>query len=443
MSKLSVQFQKLPGWAAQVVTDGYVKVIDPPFVNPFGANVKVVGRSFIPDGETNALIQQGRAGARLWFNRIAPTLLARPYVWAWEGPNEPQPVANWDFCNRLAEFTDEAASLFHGIGRKFIGGNLSEGNPGAVTDTERANLFCAIAQGFSNCDFWGYHCYWTPQTEHKESGYTQWHARSDKLMADYAAARGIKLPPRFITECGHDGQIIGRRANVAGWRALGETWADYKADLQRFATDIADEPEVVATFVFVAGANPDWLSFDLGEAETREVQTLETPAQPTQPAPTPQAVIVAPYALARPLKGGTVSQWWGVNKAAYADIPGLTEGHNGIDYAAPKGTPVLAAHDGTAYRGLDPTGFGQYVKVMGQGHYTIYGHLDAYSVKDGQTVKTGDVIGKVGTTGRSTGYHLHFGWKVTGAANPGYLDYQNPVIGRNIGDALLAAGVAA
>lgn len=453
-SKLALQFQTLPGWASAVVAGSdYVKVIDPPFAHP-GWSARTIGRVYIADGETNGLIAQGAVGARQWWNRVAPTMTARPWVWAWELPNEPQPVANWDFCNALAAFTKEAARLLRAAGLRSVGGNLAEGNPGGLTEQERSNLFCKIAEGLTACDYWAQHCYWTPEGApgpagaHPEAGYTQWHARRDRLNAEYARARGIKLPPRFITECGIDGQIIGRPAAQAGWRAFGLPWDAYRRDhLQRLDDDLADEADVVAAFVFVAGGNADWWSFDLGETEARDLATYvasrrtatQPPAAPSTPTiPPPQVLIVAPYALARPLPAGqgVVTQWWGVNAPNYADIPGLREGHNGIDYGAAKGTPVLAAHDGTAYRGLDPTGFGQYIKVMGQGHYTIYGHLDAYGAKDGQAVKTGDVIGKVGSTGRSTGPHLHFGWKIVGVTNPGYLDYQNPLIGRAIYDAL-------
>lgn len=438
-----VQFQTLPGWARDIVGAGeWVKVIDPPFTDPFAAGVKTVGRVYISDGETNALCARGAAGAREWWQRVAATTLARPWVYAWELPNEPQPVANWDFCNALGAFTREAARLMRAAGVRSVGGNLAEGNPGGVTDTERANLFCAIAAGLAECDYWAQHCYWVPDGYgHPEAGYNQWHARRDKLNAGYALARGIKLPPRLITEVGIDGGIVGRPK--VGWRGFGLSWEQYlQAHLARFDDDIADEPDIVAAFVFVAGGNADWQSFDLNQDECarlaayRAARTTVSPPVTEQPA---VPVVRAPLALARPLRGGTVSQWWGVNRAAYADIAGLREGHNGIDYAAPKGAPVLAAHDGVAYRGLDPTGFGQYVKVMGDGHYTLYGHLDSYAVKDGQAVKTGDKLGGVGSTGRSTGNHLHFGWKVLGVTNPGYLDYQNPVIGRNIYDAAKGA----
>lgn len=95
-------------------------------------------------------------------------------------------------------------------------------------------------------------------------------------------------------------------------------------------------------------------------------------------------------------------------------------GHNGIDFGAPIGTPVLASADGrvilaksSGYNG----GYGQMIIIAHEGGIqTVYGHLSQVNVSVGQTVSQGDVIGRVGNTGKSTGPHLHF--EVRGAKNP-------------------------
>lgn len=95
-------------------------------------------------------------------------------------------------------------------------------------------------------------------------------------------------------------------------------------------------------------------------------------------------------------------------------------GHNGIDIAAPSGTAVLAAAPGTVilskssgYNG----GYGQYIVVKhSNGTQTLYAHLSANNVSSGESVDRGDVIGAVGSTGKSTGNHLHI--EVRGAKNP-------------------------
>lgn len=87
--------------------------------------------------------------------------------------------------------------------------------------------------------------------------------------------------------------------------------------------------------------------------------------------------------------------------------------HNGTDIAAPAGTPILAASDGmvTIANGLDPWGgsYGYHVKIdHGNGYETLYAHCSAICVTAGQQVSQGEVIGYVGSTGNSTGNHLHF-----------------------------------
>ncbi len=85
--------------------------------------------------------------------------------------------------------------------------------------------------------------------------------------------------------------------------------------------------------------------------------------------------------------------------------------HKGVDWAAPVGTPIFAAFDGTiAYAG-DGKGYGNVVRVShAGGRETRYAHMSRFAsgLKVGQAVKAGDVIGYVGTTGLSTGPHLHF-----------------------------------
>jgi murein DD-endopeptidase MepM/ murein hydrolase activator NlpD len=84
--------------------------------------------------------------------------------------------------------------------------------------------------------------------------------------------------------------------------------------------------------------------------------------------------------------------------------------HNGIDLAAPLGTPMLASDGGTVkYAGWCDCGLGLYVEIDHlNGTSTVYGHMNAVYVQTGQDVNQGEVIGEVGSTGMSTGPHVHF-----------------------------------
>lgn len=85
-------------------------------------------------------------------------------------------------------------------------------------------------------------------------------------------------------------------------------------------------------------------------------------------------------------------------------------GHLGIDIGAPAGTPVRAADSGFVnFAGWDKTGFGNMILIdHGNGFLTTYGHLESFAVTAGDSVKKGQLIGRVGSTGRSTGPHLDF-----------------------------------
>lgn len=111
----------------------------------------------------------------------------------------------------------------------------------------------------------------------------------------------------------------------------------------------------------------------------------------------------SPYAW--PVAGGVITQ--GVH------------GYNGIDIGAPAGTPIYASAAGrvvvaraSGYNG----GYGSYVVIQHQNSQTLYSHMSAVLVSPGDVVAKGEAIGRVGSTGKSTGNHLHF--EVRGAINP-------------------------
>lgn len=84
--------------------------------------------------------------------------------------------------------------------------------------------------------------------------------------------------------------------------------------------------------------------------------------------------------------------------------------HAGLDFTAPSGTPIYATGDGVVDEAsLSDVGYGNHVVVRhGYGYKTLYGHMLRTKVKTGQTVKRGDVLGWVGSTGKSTGPHCHY-----------------------------------
>ncbi len=90
--------------------------------------------------------------------------------------------------------------------------------------------------------------------------------------------------------------------------------------------------------------------------------------------------------------------------------------HDGLDIACPYGEDIKAAANGKVTFADRKSGYGRTVMIdHGHGLTTVYGHASKLLVKAGQTVKKGDVIAKVGSSGRSTGPHLHFEIRLYGS----------------------------
>ena len=118
--------------------------------------------------------------------------------------------------------------------------------------------------------------------------------------------------------------------------------------------------------------------------------------------------------LKTPIDGAKLSSGFGKRMHP---ILGYTAMHRGVDFAAPLGTPIYAAGDGTIAVAEFNGAYGKYVRIRHNGQYaTAYAHLSRFgkNVAVGKRVRQGDVIGYVGSTGRSTGPHLHYEILVAG-----------------------------
>ena len=137
----------------------------------------------------------------------------------------------------------------------------------------------------------------------------------------------------------------------------------------------------------------------------------------------PDGEIAAPPAPAKPKIGaepahnvgpiGTLAQigYYIAPLADYVRTQGI-HGYNGVDLAAPNGTPIFASAAGevvVAKAGGYNGGYGSYVVIQhDNGSQTLYGHMSKVAAYDGESVVQGQVIGYVGSTGKSTGNHVHF-----------------------------------
>ena len=109
-----------------------------------------------------------------------------------------------------------------------------------------------------------------------------------------------------------------------------------------------------------------------------------------------------------PINGARLSSSFGIRKHP---ILGFNKMHKGTDFAAPMGTPIMASGEGKIVRARWCGGGGNCVKIKHNSTYsTVYAHMSKFgrNIKEGVRIKQGQIIGYVGSTGMSTGPHLHY-----------------------------------
>ena len=153
-------------------------------------------------------------------------------------------------------------------------------------------------------------------------------------------------------------------------------------------------------------------------------QLAIAPAASMVPGSASSSFVASPFAPSKvsipsrnPLDGATMTSGFGMR---IHPVLGGRRGHKGIDLAMPTGTPVYATADGVISKADWFSSYGLYISIEHGGKIqTRFGHLSRLNVASGQSVKKGDLIGYVGSTGRSTGSHLHYEVRIAGVAvNP-------------------------
>lgn len=172
-----------------------------------------------------------------------------------------------------------------------------------------------------------------------------------------------------------------------------------REESDRILTEMAKDKEKLKEAALAAEKEVADLDAQIAqkEKELTEAKKMEGPGQPTE------AGFIFPVSL-----NGyqCVTSPYGYRTHP---ITGNYTLHNGIDLAAVTGTPIYAAKTGSVSIASNGYGWGNYVVLNhGDGYSTLYGHMTNYIVSAGQTVTQGQVIGYVGSTGNSTGPHLHF-----------------------------------
>lgn len=162
---------------------------------------------------------------------------------------------------------------------------------------------------------------------------------------------------------------------------------------------------VLAGFaVLAAAAAPVGM---IAAAPDRNIEISAPIAPPVKAVAEPAGPVMRRIVFEAPLKGYRINSPFGLRKLA---IEARARAHKGVDIAAPTGTGVFATTEGKVLRaGYEAGGYGNFIEIQHpNGMTSLYGHLSRIDVHSGKAVAAGERIGLVGSTGYSTGPHLHF-----------------------------------
>ena len=234
-----------------------------------------------------------------------------------------------------------------------------------------------------------------------------WADTGPKELWGWWGGRSLKCPwkvPIIIGECGVDMYVkdASVQHNARGWRGRMEP-ARYAHELSEYVGLMATDDRFMGCAVFASDfANREWYSFDVEPAYEAILNAPITPPPIPKPPPAIKDIV-------HPLPASIITQHWGQNADAYARF-GLW-GHNGSDLGgSPLRTQVRSMADGiVAYSDFD-AGYGFYCRVDHKALdcYTMYCHLDEAGAKAGTWLDAGETVGLLGSSGNSTGPHLHF-----------------------------------
>lgn len=192
---------------------------------------------------------------------------------------------------------------------------------------------------------------------------------------------------------------------------------DYEAEVQYIANDSWYTTDRVTRQEPSAGRRKvaATITYKNGQEMDREILKEQVYAEAV-PKVVERGTMIPPT-YRKPISGGRLSSGFG---ARSAPTKGASTYHQGVDWAVPIGSTVVASNAGTVVHAGWASGYGYAVYIdHGNGRQTRYGHLSKVLVKTGQTVSQGERIALSGNTGRSTGPHLHFEIRINGVAvNP-------------------------
>jgi len=229
--------------------------------------------------------------------------------------------------------------------------------------------------------------------------------QDSKLVEELAAERDSVAREKRQLEAKKEEAVVLKRTTTAKQTYLAARGQDRKTTLSSLQSDKAASERAVQEM----------------EAASRQItQIIQQYQSSNSSNSSNQAPAKGTGRFIRPASGG-ITSGYGMR---WHPITGVYKMHTGIDFGAPSGSPVWAADGGTVITAGWMSGYGNTVIIdHGGGVSTLYGHMSSIAVGSGASVSQGQVIGYVGSTGLSTGPHLHFEVRINGSlVNPiGYL----------------------
>lgn len=172
--------------------------------------------------------------------------------------------------------------------------------------------------------------------------------------------------------------------------------------------------EAAATTTQIAGTMSAQTTADTGDREFSELFASWKSIDRTGVVDTAPQIAAVSVPSGMPLDSAMLTSDYGMRTHP---VLGGRRNHNGVDLAQPTGTPVYATADGIVSMAERYSSYGNYIQIEHGGELqTRYAHLSGYAVAAGEPVHKGQLIGFVGSTGRSTGPHLHYEVRVAGQA---------------------------
>ena len=206
----------------------------------------------------------------------------------------------------------------------------------------------------------------------------------------YASAMESKIEPNIIIEFA---RIFGFEVDFQRDIRKGDWFEIYYEKFEDDNGKVRDTGKIIYASMYVNREEINLYNFkDKGEEEYYDIKGKS----------------ITKSLMKTPINGARLSSSFGMRKHP---ILGYNKMHRGTDFAAPTGTPIMASGSGTVTRARWCGGGGNCVKIKHNSTYeTIYAHMKAFAkgIKEGRKVKQGQIIGYVGSTGMSTGPHLHY-----------------------------------